>query len=327
MEDFDLFEDNSPVLKLCDGCKRYFDVADLKQCRVCGQYYCPECRKTHDCRYTRKVSPKQQSNQAPPVGTPPYSIPRTPKTYSMGNPIDQSIPPLEPESAQVMCQGCGRYFPKSEMRSCHTCKQVLCPDCRTHHKCPQKVRNLRQPKSRPVQGSGYHEPNLAHERPRRPTDNKKLIICGTFIGVIIIAIIILSVVMSGGGLITTTIQSGDTTIKEANNIVTKTFTMQSDGGKIVITTNELLKTATVKYTLYTDMQYQELFDFSGTLCASLFINAEDWEELAKQFDLSSEMDSSIEWKIIKEYKFTEVTTIGTVNGSPYQKVYTEEDFR
>jgi len=315
VEDFDLFEDNSPPLKLCDGCKRYFDEAHLMQCRVCGQYYCPECRKTHDCRLPPKVAPT-------------YSTPKTPETNDMVNPIDSSIPPLGPESSEIMCQSCGGYFPKSEMRSCHKCGQILCPDCRKHHKCPPKVRYPRQPKSRPVQRGGCYEPNLARERQRGQTDNKKLIICGSVIGIIIIAII-LGIVMSGGGLITTTIQSGDTTIIEANSIVTKTFTFttQSDEGSMVITTNELLKTATVKITFYEDSQYLESVEFISGLMASLFLNAKDWEELREQFGYSSETDTSEEWKIINEYKFTEVTVEGTVNGYPYQRVYTEDGLK
>ena len=55
MDNRELF-DNGPKLIKCEGCGRYFEEQMLKKCRVCGGYFCPECRLTHDCRETAEHS-------------------------------------------------------------------------------------------------------------------------------------------------------------------------------------------------------------------------------------------------------------------------------
>ena len=55
MSDIDLFEDDAPPVKRCDGCGMYFPENELKRCRACGEVFCKDCQKTHDCRNTSKV--------------------------------------------------------------------------------------------------------------------------------------------------------------------------------------------------------------------------------------------------------------------------------
>ena len=55
MSDIDLFEEDAPPLKRCNGCGRYFPENELRRCRACGEVFCKDCQKTHDCRHQQNV--------------------------------------------------------------------------------------------------------------------------------------------------------------------------------------------------------------------------------------------------------------------------------
>lgn len=132
MDNSILFEDG-PRLVRCDGCGGYFEPTDLKECRACGNKYCPECRKTHDCREPMKK----------PVETPqpvPSAVMIT-DADCFGD-SDDNLAYYE-----MRCDGCGRVFNKSDLKKCRNCGAVLCSSCRGTHKCSDR-------KFQPAKASG-----------------------------------------------------------------------------------------------------------------------------------------------------------------------------
>jgi len=125
----------------CDDCGRRFPRSELRRCKICGHYVCPECRGTHVARFHKAaVKPVQEQ---PSYAAPEYHG-SEPTTY--GNPIHQEpvhsrIPVTEPPvyhaapaSEEVMaCVDCGREFPKSKLKKCNICNGAVCIHCQPSH--------------------------------------------------------------------------------------------------------------------------------------------------------------------------------------------------
>lgn len=54
----------------------------------------------------------------------------------------------------ITCQGCGKSFPKSKLKRCHSCGVVLCPKCRKKHVCKPFIRIENH-----TMGVGYNHSN------------------------------------------------------------------------------------------------------------------------------------------------------------------------
>ena len=63
MNDIDLFENDAPPVIRCSGCGRYFPENELRKCRACGEVFCKECQKIHDCRELSKVKTASETDE------------------------------------------------------------------------------------------------------------------------------------------------------------------------------------------------------------------------------------------------------------------------
>lgn len=172
-------ESIAPDKKRCDGCGRIFDAAKLKQCKNCGEYFCLECRKTHDCRITpnrerrtkiilsEESQIRPRSNSVPrqsekPVVTISAELNEKPNAESshmvVSGPGTNEMPdvpmPVAPSaepmhkfvpkprtdeelrySSEILCDDCGKYYDITQMKRCIKCDALLCPRCRKTHSC------------------------------------------------------------------------------------------------------------------------------------------------------------------------------------------------
>lgn len=85
MSNSDLFDDYSPTLKECDGCKESFEESKLSRCKLCGKYFCPECRKTHDCRKDASKNNDAEENIDTDTDIPTIDYERCAKYFSDSN--------------------------------------------------------------------------------------------------------------------------------------------------------------------------------------------------------------------------------------------------
>ncbi|HJJ29229.1 MAG TPA: DUF4352 domain-containing protein [Methanocorpusculum sp.] len=188
VEDDELFGEGTP-LKLCNGCYRYFEEDKLRRCRICGQYFCPDCQKTHDCRLPQKNTNTTLSSATltsqPAISSqkPVYTSPDPVSVVSYPG-VNQHVSGEQVSTDKIQCFGCGKYFEKSELRKCHKCGAVLCKDCQKHHKCSNPENNRKN------HTDAYYEPNLANEKTKKPLSGGKilLIIIGVIVVISVIAI-------------------------------------------------------------------------------------------------------------------------------------------
>ncbi|HJJ95644.1 MAG TPA: hypothetical protein O0W79_03585 [Methanocorpusculum sp.] len=115
--------------EVCDDCGRQFPRSELRRCKICGHYVCPECRSTHIARYHRTPEePVSVPPQEEPAPVQQQEIPQTPV-----QPAYHHVAPKPKIEETVRCAGCGREFPKSRMKKCNICGEYLCLTCSETH--------------------------------------------------------------------------------------------------------------------------------------------------------------------------------------------------
>ena len=154
----------------------------MRRCQNCGAVLCPKCRILHSCaghgdkkgkdkdKDKAKDKDKQQKDAAqkdavqkdavqmdaaqkdaaeqlfgtqtaPPVKKTPHKE-ESPETKE-SSPRSTETKGKKEEEEQIVCDGCGNSFPKSKMRKCRECGDVLCPKCRKKHVCREKTGDTR----------------------------------------------------------------------------------------------------------------------------------------------------------------------------------------
>lgn len=164
---------------VCDGCGKSFPKSKMRRCQNCGAVLCPKCRILHSCaghgdkkgkdkdkdKDKAKDKDKQQKDAAqkdavqmdaaqkdaaeqlfgtqtaPPVKKTPHKE-ESPETKE-SSPRSTETKGKKEEEEQIVCDGCGNSFPKSKMRKCRECGDVLCPKCRKKHVCREKTGDTR----------------------------------------------------------------------------------------------------------------------------------------------------------------------------------------
>ena len=81
--DIDLFEEDAPPVKRCDGCGRYFPENELRRCRACGEVFCKDCQKDHDCRH--------QTNNPQPINNEPDGESGEDRKYQRSQKIGKAL--------------------------------------------------------------------------------------------------------------------------------------------------------------------------------------------------------------------------------------------
>jgi len=133
------------AFELCDDCSRKFPRSELKRCKICGHYVCPECRGTHVARF-HKAGAKPTNQEQPhntPTTTPEYHESESAPYGSSFHqePTHTRIPAEEPPAyyttpapEEVMtCVDCGREFPVSKLKKCNICNGAVCIHCQPSH--------------------------------------------------------------------------------------------------------------------------------------------------------------------------------------------------
>ena len=121
---------------VCDGCGKSFPKSKMKRCRNCGAVLCPICRMRHFCAgpgdKKEKDKDKWKDKQKEKSPETKESAPQSTDTKGK-----------KEEEEQIVCDGCGNSFPKSKMRKCRECGDVLCPKCQKKHVCREKTGDTR----------------------------------------------------------------------------------------------------------------------------------------------------------------------------------------
>ena len=121
---------------VCDECGKSFPKSKMKRCRNCGAVLCPKCRMRHFCAgpgdKKEKDKDKWKDKQKEKSPETKESAPQSTDTKGK-----------KEEEEQIVCDGCGNSFPKSKMRKCRECGDVLCPKCRKKHVCREKTGDTR----------------------------------------------------------------------------------------------------------------------------------------------------------------------------------------
>jgi len=127
---------------LCDDCGRKFPRSELRRCKICGHYVCPECRGTHVARFHKAgAKPVQEQPHYSAPATPEYQEPVSYGSTIPQEPVHTRIPVEEPPtyhaapvSEEVMaCVDCGREFPISKLKKCNICNGAVCIHCQPSH--------------------------------------------------------------------------------------------------------------------------------------------------------------------------------------------------
>lgn len=133
---------------VCDDCGRQFPRSELRRCKICGHYVCPECRGTHVAKYHKPAAKQEQPSYVPPVAAANqeqggYHVPQQePVSSKPVNHLSQEqprvVPPVyhaaAPASEEVVaCVDCGREFPVSRMKKCNICNGAVCSYCQPSH--------------------------------------------------------------------------------------------------------------------------------------------------------------------------------------------------
>ena len=156
----------------CDGCGKTFPKSKMRKCRTCGAVLCPKCRKTHVCKETGEEAkaasdeqktdsiddslfePEEEAKEVtPPAKEADVKEPEAEKKEAEPTPEEEKKETTalaeekesgtpEESDGMLICIGCGMAFPKSKMRKCRTCGDILCPKCRKKHTCKEKTEEI-----------------------------------------------------------------------------------------------------------------------------------------------------------------------------------------
>lgn len=157
---------NGHNLEKCDSCGHYFPIFMLQQCKLCGKLLCSECQTIHDCCNQNFASLNQQqpceqtfANNSSSVYQQTYQSPYIPSSenqinqslqYSqpIQNGYQQSFPEINSQiqnnswgmyqNEQLVCEGCGKTYHKTELRKCRKCGAILCSKCQEEHYCKKR---------------------------------------------------------------------------------------------------------------------------------------------------------------------------------------------
>ena len=141
---------------VCDGCGKAHPKSKMRRCQNCGAVLCPKCRILHSCgksgdKKRKEEGTKEERGKEERVKEERIKEERVREEKTMEERPDEetpgktTVPAVSGGSSkekngeeQIVCDGCGESFPKSKMRKCRECGDVLCPKCRKKHVCRTK---------------------------------------------------------------------------------------------------------------------------------------------------------------------------------------------
>ncbi|HJJ38959.1 MAG TPA: hypothetical protein O0X42_02370 [Methanocorpusculum sp.] len=163
----------NPIIT-CESCGEQYPRSDMWICPDCGAVLCQICRQKHKCPkpdgqqnkllallpFTKEKKPAKSPACLPAASKTPERFPASgPAAYSappsaavsqvsdiqyhkvqpQNQPAVQSAAEPAPAGGKMLtCGHCGKSYPISKMKKCHSCGAVLCPKCRLLHSCSPK---------------------------------------------------------------------------------------------------------------------------------------------------------------------------------------------
>ena len=143
----------------------------------------------------------QQPPQYPPqqpygYQQPPQYPPQQPYAYQQP---PMQAPPQQPVLApdELVCDGCGQTFKKSQLKKCHKCGAILCPACQKKHKCNAKKKQDGEASQEKTGLFGVKK-EKAHKQPKEPMSKgkKKLLLILIIFGVLILVLVLCALIIT-----------------------------------------------------------------------------------------------------------------------------------